>query len=238
MKINRKRIYALFVVLLFICLPIIAQVKSERTLDAFDKISALGDVEIQLVKGDTAKITVSAPTQQDIESLTIKNENGELKLNRVKGLFQDVKTVRITVYYKLLRSIEMQGSASALVDKSLKGDKINLVAGTGGQIVASVAVNSVEASVGQGSVITLSGTTETQKASAGSGGVYSAFQLSSKTAYTEANTGGKVKVTVSENIEAKANTGGYIGYAGNPQKSKIKTLFGGTIEQTVASTDN
>ncbi len=238
MNTNRKRIYALFAAFLFICLPVVAQIKSERTLDAFDKVSALGDVEIQLMQGDTEKITVNAPTQQDIESLTIKNENGELKLNRVKGLFQDVKTVRITVYYKLLRSIEMQGSASALVDKTLTVDKINLVAGTGGQIVASVAVNSVEISVGQGSVITLSGTTETQKASAGSGGVYSAFQLSSKTAYVEANTGGKVKVTVSENIEAKANTGGYIGYAGNPQKSKIKTLFGGTIEQTVASIDN
>jgi len=179
---------------------------------------------------------VNAPTQQDIEALTIKNENGELKLNRVKGLFKDVKNIRITVYYKMLRSIEMQGSAAIIVDKAITGDKINLVAGTGGQIEAAVKVNYVEASVGQGSVITLLGTTETQKASAGSGGVYSAFQLSSKIAYVEANTGGKVKVTVSENIEAKANTGGYVDYAGNPQKTKIKTLFGGTIEQ--ASLDN
>ncbi len=220
-----------------VCLTF-AQIKVEKSLDAFDKLVAFGDIRVRLYSSDTEKIVVDAPNKEYIESLEIKNEKGELRLSTIKGLFKDVKNVKISIYYKTLREIKAEGSAGISIENILTVDKLQLEATSGGQILAEVKLNALEAQVGQGSAITLEGTTETQKVKASSGGSFSAFALVSKNAYLEALTGGKIKVSASTLLDANASMGGYIGYIGKPTKVKTKTSFKGTIEEAIEPSDD
>ena len=215
-----------------------AQVKTEKNLETFSKLVAFGDIRVSLYSGNEEKIVVEAPSKEYIESLEIKNEKGELKLSTIKEVFKDAKSVKISIYYKKLIDIQAYGSAALSAEDPITGDDLVLKASSGGQILAEVKVNTLDIMVGQGSVLTLGGSTNTQKASISSGGTLSAFSLTSKNAYLEALTGGKIKVNVNDLLDANASMGGYIGYIGKPTKLKTKTSFKGTIEEALEPSDD
>ena len=214
-----------------------AQVKTETKLESFDKLVAFGDIRIRLYKGEDEKIIIEAPSKEYADALEVKNEKGKLNISTIKGVFKDSKNVKISIYYKTLREINAYGSAGISIENIFNGDKLIVEASSGGQILAEVKINALEAKVGQGSVITLEGTTETQKVKASSGGTFSAFSLLSKNAYLEALTGGKIKVSANGLLDANASIGGYIGYVGKPAKIKEKTSFKGTIEEALEPSD-
>jgi hypothetical protein len=215
-----------------------AQVKTEKNLETFSKLVAFGDIRVSLYSGNEEKIVVEAPSKEYIESLEIKNEKGELKLSTVKEVFKDAKSVKISIYYKKLIDIQAFGSAALLVEDTIKGNSVVLKASSGGQILAEVKLDVLDIMVGQGSIITLGGAVDRLNASVSSGGTLSAFALTSKNAYLEALTGGKIKVNVNDLLDANASMGGYIGYLGKPEKIKTKTSFKGTIEEALEPSDD
>ena len=82
-----------------------------------------------------------------------------------------------------------------------------------------------------GASLFLRGNAESEKISVATGGQCDCEKLKTERAYVRANTGGQATVYVTETLEASANTGGGIKYAGNPRSTEIKELMSGGVEK-------
>jgi hypothetical protein len=63
-----------------------------------------------------------------------------------------------------------------------------------------------------------------------SAGSMSAFDLECKRADLATSSAGSIKITVTEEIEAKASSGGNIRYKGNPDKKRVSSSSGGSVK--------
>jgi hypothetical protein len=205
-----------------------AQKSLTRKLNSFDKLELFGSIEVYLKQGEVENVRISTK-DADLNNVTIKENATTLKIATVEELFDDKKTVKVEITYKVVRDVDASGGAQVNFESVLKGDKLIINSGSGAQLYLSVDVNALEATVGQGALIVIDGKAKSQVASANTGGVYSAYKLKSEDAYINANTGGKAKITASNILEASANTGGYIGYSGDAKNKKIKQLLGGEV---------
>ncbi len=210
------------------------QAQSQRTnvraLEPFDQLSVFGNLEVELIPGDTAQMIASS-MEIDLSSINSRVEKNELIISMSKDLFGASKKVQVKVFYKKLKSISATGGASVVAEQVMKGDKMSFNAGTGGSIVLSLDLKTLEALVDEGSIITFDGNVDYQKVTAGSGGVYSAFELISDDAVVKAHTGGRIKVYAGQLLDATASTKAYIGYRGSPEKTNFNSSLGGEIKE-------
>ena len=206
--------------------------KETRKLEPYNKINVFGNLDVDLVKGDSFKIIIDCQGA-NIEEITSVIDEGELKIRLITDLFSDAK-VNIRIYHQDLVSVEATGGANISSDMLIKGDKLNLNAGSGGDVyLYNVEMNNITARVAKGSTMALSGKTKVETITVLSGGTFSGFEMECETAYVDATTGGNAKVYVTEKLDAKATTKGYIGYQGSPKIiDDISNLGGKIVEDT------
>jgi hypothetical protein len=226
----------LFVMLLFALNTIVvnAQKSADISIDSFDKLVVFGSIEVNLVKGEKESVKLESETV-NLEDITVKNDGNKLKISTTDKLTAGEKQVKITLVYKKIREVTVNGGAQLYCDKKIKGDKIKLDAGTGGTILLEVDLNALEAESGQGSTISVKGKTKMQEVRANSGGIYNAYELNCDNTYAYANTGAVVKVRVVEQLKANSSTGAFIGYIGEPKKKDISKVLGGDVQQASES---
>ncbi len=201
-----------------------------KDLDAFDAISITGNVKVLLHPGETESAEITAFGIPE-DKLTIRVSSGTLKLKLLNSIFYKDDEVRVVINYKTLRSIKAQAGAIVRSDQTIESDKLDIVGNSGSNIKLDILVNALEATASEGAIVNLKGTTGRQNASASTGAQYEAEALESERAYVKAGTGGQAYISVSQLLEASANTGGTINYDGNPKERQIKTLLGGTVRK-------
>ena len=124
----KKIIFIIIGLVLWSTLSLIAQ-KETRTVDAFNKISVLGNLEVDLVKSDTYKIMINCQGG-DLEQITSIVDDNELKITMLSDMFSDAKVV-IRIYHKDLVSIEAKGGSTVGSDMLIKTEKLTLRCGGG-----------------------------------------------------------------------------------------------------------
>lgn len=218
------------IALLLLGFAITSQAQETRKLDHFDAVSVTGDIAVTLVQGNapSALIATQGISADDI-TLYVKGKT--LKIQLIEGLFQDMDQVEITLTYTRLRAVRSSAGAEVRSADLLQGDELNLRASSGGTLMVEVDVNSVEASASEGGVLNISGTTQDQEVSVSTGGAYEGLELECLRTYVKANTGGKAAVVANERLDANANTGGSIEYAGNPEIKNMRSLISGGIRK-------
>ena len=214
----------------FIFLAQNAQAQTERTLSPFDEISVTGNINVKLSQGESEKLTIKAEGIPE-DKISIKVNNGTLKLRLLNSIFYKNEQVNVVVSYKTLRGIK--GTAGANIENTgtIETDKLETKVGSGALVELNIKTNAVEASATEGGVLRLAGSTDTQNISAATGGHVDGLDLDCNRTYVKANTGGHAEVVALESIEATANTGGRIEYKGNPSESSTKTLISGEVRK-------
>ncbi len=203
-------------------------------LDPFDAVTATGNFEVVLQPAETerAVLEVNSAAQDEV---SIKVVRGELRINFLNSLIYKNYSAKVTVYYKTLRSVKGLAGARISATSPLRGDKIDLRAGSGAFVELALEVNAMEGSATEGGALRLSGIAETQRASAASGGQYEAFDLQAQRTYVRASLGGHAKVVALKAIEATAHTGGSIEYRGDPEESNVRNIITGDIRKSANS---
>ena len=215
---------------LFLSLFFSNQIFAQRSLDAFDQVRATGNIEVFVQQGESESIRIEAQGI-DKEDVSVKVKSGTLRLKLVKSLFYKNVKVKAYVTYRQLRGLRASAGATIEANGVIEGDKVELRAGSGSWILADLKTNTVEATATEGGILKLRGTSATQKTSVATGGQCDCEKLETQRAYVKANTGGQAKVFVSEFLEASANTGGGVKYAGNPRSIETKELMSGGVEK-------
>ena len=226
MKIIRRITILVLLSSFFLPFDMIAQYQ----LDPFDQIRVTGNIEVFVQQGKSESIRIEAQGI-DEDEVSVKVKSGTLRLKLVKSLFYKNVKVKAYVTYRQLRGLRASAGATIEANGVIEGDKVELRAGSGSWILADLKTNTIEATATEGGILKLKGTSATQNTSVATGGQCDCEKLETQRAYVKANTGGQAKVYVSEFLEASANTGGGVKYAGNPRSIETKELMSGRVEK-------
>lgn len=199
-----------------------------RSLSPFDELSVIGNIEVILEEGDEEKAVIYT-TNIDEDDVSVSVNGDVLKIRLYKTVFKNDENVKIEVTYRKLRIVKGSAGARISNNSTLEGDKIITRAHSGAKVDLSVNVDALDGAVYEGAVLKIRGKTNSQEAVAATGGQYQALNLDSDRTTVKANTGGEAEVVAKDKIDASANTGGRIGYKGNPDHKNTRSKIAGNI---------
>jgi hypothetical protein len=208
-----------------------AQQSQTREVDAFDKITVFGSIDVTIEKGSKEGVNIES-SSVDIDDINIKNDGLTLKISSLDKIFNNRRQIKIKITYRELRAVTLNGGAELSGRMPVKGDKIELKAGSGSVMNLDIEMNVLKVDVCQGATINLEGSCHSQEIEASTGGIFNAYEMRCDSSYVKANTGGLVKLKASSLLDATASMGGQISYRGEPKVKKEQTILGGTIEKT------
>lgn len=216
----------------FILVTVCFTGQAQKTgLSQFHSIEISSDIDVELILDKTCGIEW---TLKNIEpdKLITEIEDQTLKIRTRTGIYRDAE-IKAKVYYTELDAIDSKGRASIWSEEDLYLKKISFNIYNGGECRLKVHTDSLFASVTEGSILYLKGETAFLDVKVGTGATFSGYDLESDEAVVLANSGGKAKIAVKQYLKATANSKGFIGYIGEPEKVKKESRLGGEIIQTV-----
>lgn len=221
-----KRI--LLIVLVFTSISLNAQNREKREIQAFDKISVFGNIEVEMIKGDQETVEIFT-RNVEISDVDIAVDDRLLKIKMKSNLFDDDVEVKVKVVYKEIREIASNAAADVVIKDLIKTDKLFLDATSGARIKLKVDLNATDIKAYQGAHIDIAGKTKLLESFVNTGGILSASNFTCDEVYIKMNTGGKAELIVNKLLDAGVNTGASLNYFGTPEKENIKTSLGGKV---------
>jgi hypothetical protein len=188
----------------------------KREVSAFHAIETSSGIEVIITKGDKEELAVSANNKEYLKEVRTVVQNGVLKISRTDDwkIWRQWKNWRIKVYVSYRNLEELKANSGA----SIHGTDLSLEK-------LSVRLNS-------GAAITLSGSVQSLDVDGSSGAQFHGYELATSNCKAEASSGAGVQVTVSKEISAKANSGGFVRYKGDGLIRDINVNSGGSVKRS------
>ncbi|MDE3143856.1 MAG: DUF2807 domain-containing protein [Bacteroidota bacterium] len=216
-----KKILLSFAVMLLAASSVTAQKTvydnnaEKRTVGSFHAIEVSAGIQVIITKGDKEDLAVSATEKELIAKVETVVKNGVLKISRESDwkFWENFKNSKIKVYvsYTTLDGLEASSGAS------IRG--------------ADVDINKLFVHQSSGALIELSGRADVLDVSGNSGSQFNGYDLKTVTCIANVNSGADVKINVSKEISAKANSGGSIRYKGDGSIRDINVNSGGSVKK-------
>lgn len=217
---------ALLLLLMTVSASLFALSKVTRNLESYHELQVFGNVKLTLVQSDTLRVTLSSDLV-DVGKVSTKIEKGELKIR--SNAIGDEKEVLVTLYFKSLDRIGLDGGANLVTAPVIEAENLHLRIVKGSLMRAPLKVKNLTVIVLHGANVWLKGDVDFMDATVSSGAMLDTDKTKLKKADILATTGGKIFLTVIEEIKARAKLGGSIQYKGNPKKESVDPSTGGTI---------
>ncbi len=187
----------------------------KRTVGSFHAIEVSAGIQVIITKGDKEELAVAASDKELINKVETVVKNGVLKISRQSDwkFWENFKNPRIKVYVSYTNLDGLEASSGA----SIKGSGIDL--------------NKLFVHQSSGAFIELSGSADNLEVSGNSGSQFNGYDLKTVTCNADVNSGANIKVNVSKEISAKANSGGSIRYKGDGSIRDINVNSGGSVKK-------
>ena len=216
--------------LLFILsLSVNGQDKITRDLDPFNKIKVSSEIDAELVLAKDPSLEIDF-NGVDTDLLQAVVEDQTLSLRMKTGKYEK-GSLKVKILFTDLIKIESSGRASIWSYEELYVPEMEMNLDNGGSIRLKLVTDHLQSELIQGSIIMLKGKAKTLDLKVSTGATFSAFDFQVEEADVLANSAGKAKVAVSRSLKAKAVSGGFISYLGEPEKLDAKTSLKGEIVQ-------
>ncbi len=206
--------------------------KETRSVTGFHGISVSSGIDLYLTQKTTEEVVVEAESD-DLDKIITTVEDGILKIyiKQKSWLNMNWNHDHRKVYVSFIKLDKLQASSGSDVssESALKLDKLNLDASSGSDVKLELEANELIAESSSGSDITLKGKVAVFHVSASSGSDIDAANLESKKCHASTSSGSDIKITVTDELEANASSGGDISYSGNPASKDINESSGGDV---------
>jgi len=215
---NKMKNPLLLIVCIFLSVNAYCQETETRAVDDFNKIKVNSVIQVELYHGTPGEIeiyTENIPLGKVISEV----RNGRLNLDiesRRKG-WNDIE-VQVRVPFKDLSKIECKTAASLTSKGQLQIDELEIKLSEAGQCELDLDCNSLLVDLNSASNLSLSGTCKFLEANINSASSLHAFNLNTTNADIFANSMGKAKVNVKNDLHIKANSMAKVTYMGEPTK--------------------
>lgn len=228
-NLNQMRIQLIFL-LFFTWSMCPGQVSTEtRKVNSFQSIKVGNAIDVRLIKGDREIVRVEAEGLP-VDNVVTNSSGGTLNIELDHFKFRTKINVTVYVTYVELNRIEANTASDVLAEQPIKTESIELEANTASSIELAVDADNVVVEAETASNVILSGTTRQLKVITETSSNVDASQLKARKVTADASTASGIRLSVSEELTAEANTAGTIRYRGNPARSNTSSNTAGSIK--------
>lgn len=212
---------------------VVGQQSEVRNLGTFKGVKAAEAINVYLKKGDKESVKVET-TGTDLADVLTEITGSYLKIH----MKNDVRfggrnrTVKVYVTYVSLDKIAASSASNIFSDGTITSDLMEIHASSAANVEISLTATDLKVSVSSAGEVTLEGKTKSFDAETSSAGVVNAYNLLAETAEASASTGGTIKLSVTNGLNAHASSGGSIRYRGNPLKTNTNASSGGSVTRS------
>jgi hypothetical protein len=135
----------------------------------------------------------------------------------------------VVVYTPEVNFLVASGGSEIRIDETISGKSVELKASGGSNLHAAINTDFLQVRASGGADMRLAGFASELSAQASSGSRISGYDLETTLAGVEASSGADVRITVSDELNARASSGGGIRYRGNPKLVNSKASSGGSV---------
>ncbi|MEO6582909.1 MAG: head GIN domain-containing protein [Ferruginibacter sp.] len=208
----------------------------KRTLNAsFDAISITDGVSLYLTQGNEESLAVSfSDSKYETRFKTIV-DNGTLRIYFDNdGLnWNDNRRRKLKAYvsFKTLSNLSASGGAEVVFNETLILKQVSFKFTSGSLLTGKIKADKMEIAQNSGSQMNLAGNVSDLSIEAGSGAVFSGYGLNADHCSAKASSGASVRISVKQELDAKANSGGAIHYKGEGSIKDINVNSGGVVKR-------
>ena len=204
--------------------------KVDRNIsDDFDAIEVSRGLDVYLTQSDDVSIVVEADENlHDIIMTEI--ENNTLHIYADENISR-ARAKKVIVSFKDITSIKATSGSDVYSSNIITAENLELTTTSGSDMELEIAVDVVECRSTSGSDLRISGTANKLYAEATSGSDIKAGNLRTITCEARATSGADITVNPSDELFAKASSGGDIKYLGNPEKITKKDGVSGSVRK-------
>lgn len=195
----------------------------------FDKISSSAGTDVYITQGTINEIIVETD-ENLLAYIETKISEGELSITTSQRMGRATKR-KVYVTFKDVKAIRASSGSEINGQSIIKSEDLNLSASSGADMNVEVLCRDLTVKVSSGSEIKLKGKASSFSGSASSGSEISGEKLQVLSAIAQASSGADIKITVKENLDAKASSGGSIRYMGEPQIVNSNKSSSGSVKK-------
>ncbi len=207
-----------------------SQITEKRDLPEFHSLNISSEIEAELILSEKEGIDLEIENANPL-SLISEVKKGVLNVKMKTGSYKKA-VLKVKIYFKDLKEIESTARASVWSEEDIYLDKLSIKLFNGGATRLRLYCDDLDINISQGSILILKGEGKFQKVKVNTKATYSGYEFKSEKAVVNSSSYGKAKVHVSKYLEAKASSGGFIGFVGNPARVERKTSLGGEVLET------
>jgi hypothetical protein len=208
----------------------------KRNVTGFHAIHVSTGIKLILTEGSAEEVAVSASKTEYRDKIITEVKNGVLKIyyeNKLGSINKrkEKKELKAYVSYRSLDNLNANTGAEVQIEGTLKSSSLKMVANTGAIINGAININDLTVDQNTGSIVTLTGETGKIEVDGDTGSKFKGIDLKTDNCSATVSTGAGVYITVAKELNAKADTGGYVKYKGDAGIRELKTHTGGSISK-------
>ena len=206
-----------------------------RNVKNFSEIKVSTGIDLYITMGNSEGVKVVADDDIIDDLITeVKGDVLHIYMKRKSSFFNWGKmneTKKAYVAVKELNGIDASSGSDVKSENTLKGESINIEASSGSDVDLDLVYKNIKLDTSSGSDAKLTGKAKTFEAEASSGSDISARGLESAICRVRVSSGSDATVNVTNELYAKASSGGDVRYYGNPKIKDTDESSGGDVSQ-------
>jgi hypothetical protein len=208
-----------------------SQESQTRSIGQFSGVKVTEGIDVYLKKGDKENLRVEV-TGTSINNVITEVSGSYLRVHMKDGGYRGKVDVKVYVTYVMVDKLSASSAGSIFSESTLEAEDMEISASSAGSIEVTLQARSVEANVSSAGEIELQGKTTSLNIDASSAGQIDAYDLEAKKVDAEASSAGTLKITATDELSARASSGGSIRFHGNPNKSVTDSSSGGSVKKS------
>ncbi len=217
----------------------------------YTELSVSSGIVVQLVPSLTGEGSITAD-EEVLEYVSIVEERGKVKISYEPfiSVQSDIKTVvsmplssaltrldvssvaRVSSGHRVLcSSMEIDCSSAGEVDLDMDAQELVLDLTSAASFTGNVVVQTLEADLGSAARCDIEGSAGYCHAESGSAANFHGAGLVCRRAEVRASSGGYIEISATDELDARASSGGSVRYKGSPAIVRHDTSSGGSIRQ-------
>ncbi|HKI89528.1 MAG TPA: head GIN domain-containing protein [Draconibacterium sp.] len=198
-----------------------------RKVSSFDEIKVSRGMNVYISQGNEIKVVVEAD-ENLLDIISTEVDNHTLKVTTTENI-RRATSKKVYVTIPEISGITAVAGSNAFSENVLHSKMLEISGSAGSNIKLEVDAGKIDASASAGSNIKLEGKASSFTGKASSGANIKAEELTVAECNARVSSGANLWITVSENLDAHASSGGNIIYYGQPKTTNIESSSGGNI---------
>lgn len=205
----------------------------ERPVSSFTRLDVGGPFDVTLVQDGTEKLVVEADPE-DMEDIVTEVRGGKLVIRYDRNNWgnwnnRNSRRFYVKLSVKNLEAIGTSASANLRSTGTLKASRLGLSASSGSDLELALEAGEVTCEVSSGADVDLTGTANFFEVDVSSGADVGAGQLKAARCVANVSSGADATVHATEELDARASSGGDVHYYGNPARLRVSSSSGGDV---------